>query len=121
MNRKIIEALSPALIDGKVKGNVGNIDLSKVTTAAITNALELVVPEVSLTDTAQKLVYTGKALKSLREAIIQQNWDAVLVMEAYKNDGDVLKVAEAELELLCDEIVDRKSAIAHRRAICWQN
>ena len=42
MNRKIIEALSPALIDGKVKSG-GNIDLSKVTTAAITNALELVV------------------------------------------------------------------------------
>jgi myosin heavy subunit len=109
-NRKIIAALSPALNDGRVAGDVGNIDVSKVTTTAITSALALINPSILLTDTTQKLVYTGKALKSIREAAKKQNWDAVeLMINAYSEDkGMYSAIAENELELICDETVDRK-------------
>ena len=49
-------------------------------------------------------------MKSIREAVINQNWDAVeLMINAYSEDkGMYSKIAKNELELISDETVDRK-------------
>jgi hypothetical protein len=109
-NRAIITKLSAGLSSGRIEGFVGRLDLSNVSSLFLDEGLNMVNERMRLLETVQTMVYTAKFVKDIRNSVVSDLWEKVIVqLESYLNNKSLFyDFACDELDLVVDEANNRK-------------
>jgi hypothetical protein len=107
-NHLTIAKLINALHTGQLKGSVGHMDCSTVTTELLESAIEEAETVGCRTSQAQQLLHTARIIESLRSKILANQWDELEAEVQLAMNGQVADAAMEEVELILAEAQDRK-------------
>ena len=119
-NHDICKNLEHGLQNGKVRGEVGQINTADVVTEVLANSIAESVRLQCKTNTAKTLQQTAKLIRGVRGDILHDDWvsvEARLLSLETKSAIDIHPSAKAELQLIKLEVDDRKACEALSSAL----
>ena len=106
-NRTVVAELMAALSNGGPSGDVGALDASTVVVSVLRGAVQRAEALAASTDEVEGLVAVGHTVMTVREALLEDDWDAVRGALAKASRGPAWRVVQVEMDLVQGELDNR--------------